>query len=81
MATTQTRITPAAHERLVRLAAQTGKPHQQILDIALRAYERQLFLESVNAGFAALRENPEAWAQEVAERAAWEMSLSDGDHS
>lgn len=40
--------------------------------------ERQRFLEGVNTGFAALRDNPEAWQEEQAERAAWDCTLADG---
>ncbi len=39
--------------------------------------ERQRFLEGVNADFAALRNDPAAWQEELAERAAWDCTLAD----
>lgn len=41
-------------------------------------YRRQLFLEKANAAFATLRMQPEAWAVEEEERAAWDTTLTDG---
>jgi hypothetical protein len=41
-------------------------------------YRRQLFLEKANVAFATLRMQPEAWAVEEEERAAWDVTLSDG---
>jgi hypothetical protein len=40
--------------------------------------ERQRFLADVNADFAALRNNPDAWQDEQAERAMWDCTLADG---
>ena len=74
---TQTRISERAHARLRRIAEETGKTHQEVIDAALRTYEREVFLERVNEGFAALRADPRAWAEELAERAAWDATLTD----
>jgi hypothetical protein len=41
------------------------------------AAERQHFLAGVNADFAALRNDPVAWQEEQAERAAWDCTLAD----
>lgn len=79
MPSTQTRISAATHEKLVRLARETGRTHQEVLDVALRAYERALFLENLNQDFAKLREDEQAWKEEMAERSAWDMTLTDGD--
>lgn len=49
-----------------------------ILDKAIDAYWRCQFLEEVNASFAALRANPNAWREELAERAEWDATLADG---
>lgn len=43
-----------------------------------RDAERQCFLEGLNTDFAALRNNPDAWQDEQAERAAWDCTLADG---
>lgn len=75
---TATRISRDTHETLSRIAAETGKTHQEVIELALRNYERELFLDRVNAGFEALRQDAEAWQEELAERAAWDVTLSDG---
>ncbi len=63
---------------LKELAEQTGQTTTEVLDKALEAYRRQVFLEAVNTGYAALRADPEAWAEHTAERKAWEATLMDG---
>lgn len=77
MAATQTRISADSHERLAKLAAETGQTHQEVIDAALRRYERELFIERMNAGFEALRADPEAWREEQEERASWDVTLAD----
>jgi hypothetical protein len=71
-------ISDASHELLERLAAQTGQTPERVLARALDAYQRQLFLERVNAGYAALRSDPAAWAEVEAERRSMDGSLMDG---
>jgi hypothetical protein len=44
---------------------------------------RRRMLEQANRAYAALRADPEAWAEELEERRAWEATLADdieGDH-
>jgi hypothetical protein len=50
----------------------------EILDKAIELYKRQRFLEGLNADFAALRQNKADWEEELAERASWDNTLSDG---
>jgi hypothetical protein len=35
-------------------------------------------LDQANAAFARLKQDPQAWAEELAERALWESTLLDG---
>jgi len=72
------RISQTALQALRQIAAQAGEPMQAILDKAIEAYRRQLFLKKANEAYAALREEPEAWQEEIAEREAWDVVLSDG---
>jgi len=76
---TQTRISNDVHALLSRLAGQTGKTHQEVIDVALRRYEREIFLDAVNESFTALRADEDAWKDELRERAEWEATLSDRD--
>lgn len=72
------RISDKARQVLKELAGKERKPMQAILDKAIEAYRRLLFLEEANTAYAALRANPEAWKAELEERAAWDATLSDG---
>lgn len=78
---TQARISPETHKKLVRLAAETGKTQQEVIEAAVGRYEREMFLQQVNEGFARLRADTEAWRIEEAERDAWDSALEDGDPS
>lgn len=72
------RISETARETLRDLAARTGESMQEILERAVEEYRRRRFLEEVNAGFAALRNDPKAWQEELAEREEWDRTLADG---
>lgn len=78
MASETVRITPAAHKTLKSLAEQTGETMTTVLERALEAYRRQQFLAACNDAYRKLRADPKAWAQELAEREAWDQTLSDG---
>lgn len=71
-------ISEASHQVLRELAEQTGQTMTEVLDKALDAYRRKVFFEQLNAGYAALRADPEAWAEMEAERKLWDATLMDG---
>jgi predicted transcriptional regulator len=71
-------ISPAAHATLRELASSSNETMSAVLDKAIEAYRRQRFLEDLNASYAALRADPEAWAEEQRDRGAWDATLSDG---
>jgi hypothetical protein len=50
---------------------------QAILDEAVEAYRRRIFLKRANTAFAVLRSDPDAWKEEQEERAAWDVALND----
>lgn len=81
MMATQARISPETHSKVVRIAAETGKTQQEVIDLAVGNYEREMFLQQMNEGFARLRANPEAWQEEETEREEWDDTLADGDGS
>ena len=72
------RITNESRETVRELARETGLRQQEILDLAVEAYRRQLFLKNANSAFAALRAKATAWGAEQAEREAWDGALGDG---
>jgi hypothetical protein len=71
-------INEASYQLLKELAEQTGQTMPDVLDKALDAYRRKLFFEQMNAGYAELRADPEAWAEHLAERKLWDATLMDG---
>lgn len=71
-------ISEASQQILKELTEQTGQTMTAVLDTALEAYRRKLFLDKVNAGYAELRADPEAWAEHLAERKQWDAALMDG---
>lgn len=75
------RITPQSKAVLRNLAKQEGKPMQAVLDEAIEHYQRDKFLDEVNAAYATLRSDSKAWQEEQAERALWDKTLADGIQS
>lgn len=49
----------------------------EALDEITKAWERDHFFDRLNAAYAALKENPTAWAEEEEERSAWDHTLVD----
>jgi hypothetical protein len=78
MPTATVRISSDTRQTLRQISATTGESMQAILDRAVEDYRRRVFLEQANRAFARLREDPEAWAAEQEERAAWDATLADG---
>jgi hypothetical protein len=72
------RIRPASHRALKEMAALTGQSMQEILDQAIEDRRRHLYLDGLNAAYAALRRNPKAWAYFNKELAGWDRANLDG---
>jgi hypothetical protein len=72
------RIDPAAHAALAEIARAKHVSLTEALSRAVEAYRRDLFLDGVANDFMSLRENGGAWADELAERAAWDTTSLDG---
>ena len=78
MSAPNVQISEASHQALKQLAAQTGQSMIDVLDKALDAYRRKLFFEKLNAGYAELQADPQAWAEHLAERKQRDATLMDG---
>ena len=64
--------------RLEEMASWAGVSVAEVLEDAVKAqYDRQ-FWDAVNAGYAAMRADPSAWAEVESERRLWENTLLDG---
>jgi hypothetical protein len=49
------------------------KQHE-VITRALDMLEREVLLDSINAGFEALQRDPAAWKEELSERALWDLA-------
>jgi hypothetical protein len=78
MNTSTVRVTDVSRDKLRSLARETGLKQQELLDRAVEALRRQVFLESANAAFAELKADEKAWKEELEERDAWDEAMSDG---
>jgi predicted DNA-binding protein len=78
MASTQVRISSTTHQILRHLSAEVGESMQTIIEEAIEQYRRRRFLEGLNQDFKALKEDSQAWQEELAERALWDNTLLDG---
>ncbi len=71
-------INERSRELLLSLAEKTGQSTADVLDKALHAYRRQVFFSEVNAGYASLRADPNAWDEHESERKKLDAAMSDG---
>src|SRR5438094_10629711 len=78
MASVTVRISSKSREALRKLCEETGETMPAILDKAIEEYRRERLMEQVNAAYAALRADPEAWAEWQKEIAVWDATLMDG---
>lgn len=78
MATTTIRVSERTHEVLRAMAATTGEPMSRLLERAVERLRAEEFFSALDAAYDALRAEPSDWAEEQAERAAWEATLADG---
>ena len=76
--TSTVRIPARTYDRLKTLARAEGKPMSVVLDEAVDRYEADLFFHDMDDADRALRADPGAWQQELAERALWDGTLMDG---
>jgi len=76
--TPNVRISPHAHALLRQIAEEEQQSMQSVLDRVLERYRREKFLRAANADFAALRNDPSVWKDELRERDLWEQTSSDG---
>ena len=81
MASTTVRISKETHRALRSLATQRQVPIGELIAHMVKRLQRHELLEQTNAAYAALRNDPEAWQEELKERAVWETTLADGIES
>lgn len=72
------RLRPGTHKALKETAAATGETLQDALDKAVEERRRRVYLEGLNADYAALRRDKKASAEFDAENAVWDATSGDG---
>ena len=72
------RIDKATDRVLSALAKETGRPKKEIVARAIERARRDAILDEMNAGYAALKADPAAWRDELAERNSWGSTNLDG---
>jgi hypothetical protein len=78
MAETSIPVSDTALSRLQEMASWAGVTVQEALEQAIKDQYDRNFWDAVNAGYAALRADPAAWAEVEAERKLWDHTLMDG---
>jgi len=76
MASTTIRIRETSHQNLKEIAESCGQSLQDALDDAIEERRRTLYLEGVNADYAAL--SPKALADLKKEASVWDVTSLDG---
>ena len=71
-------ISESANQLLQELAELEKISAEAVIERALENYRRELFWKQTNEAFAALKADPEAGAEELAEREWWEQTIADG---
>ncbi len=72
------RMSKKTHRTLRQLAEKAGTSMTAILEAAVSEYQKKKYWEEYNAGYAALRADPEKWADYQKEIEAWDVTLADG---
>ena len=78
MATTTIRVTSESRDKVRILSEKTGLKQQEVIDQAVEAFRRQVFLDAANSAFADLNSNKATAIVENAERQEWKDTLNDG---
>ncbi|MGQ0815265.1 MAG: toxin-antitoxin system protein [Gemmatimonadota bacterium] len=74
----QARLTDETYSVVIRIANETGQSQQEVLERAVKLYEREQFFAEFEADFERLRSDSNAWAEMEAEREDWDAVLVDG---
>jgi predicted transcriptional regulator len=74
------RIDTATHEKLADLSKSMKKTKQAVMQEAVEALARELFVQKANEEYAKLLKDPSFVQQEREEREDWDVTLADGSH-
>lgn len=72
------RVSEETNRRLREIAASDKITLQSVIDAAVKEHYRRWFFARADSAYQALREDTQSWADEMAERRAWDATLLDG---
>ena len=72
------RVTKETHSTVKRMASDRGIPMTELLKEIVEKARKAEIIRQINEGYARLREDPKAWAEELEERREWDCTLLDG---
>jgi hypothetical protein len=75
---TSVQISEKSLEVVRNISERNGLEISDVLDKAVEAYRREVFLDDTNRAFETMRDDSGSWQEELEERALWEDTLSDG---
>ncbi|MEV4323791.1 hypothetical protein ACIBK1_10255 [Microbispora rosea] len=76
---TTIRVSTLTRDKLAAIAKQEGRPMTAVIDDAVAEYEHKKFWEEMRAAVERTRrEDPEGWADHLAETAAFDRAAPDG---
>lgn len=78
MTSTTVRINKSNHELLKKLSKATDLSMQNVIELALNQFQKQLFWDRAMKEYAHLRQDEKACFREQAENELWDVTLSDG---
>jgi hypothetical protein len=70
------RIDPATHTALTEIAKAKHIPLAEALRRSVELLRREVFFEQMNAGYLALRADPDAWAEEQRDVDEWDRTAA-----
>jgi len=76
--TTTIRVKKELYDTVKSLAKEKKMNIQDVVEEAIKDYKEKRFFEDLNAGYARLKADSQAWAEELAERAEWDATVLDG---
>jgi len=71
-------ISEKSHRIIRQISETEGLALSEVLDEAVESYRRQKFLSQTNQAFQKLKEDENAWREELAERELWAQTSADG---
>lgn len=78
MSSTTVRISSDVHRTLRILAEKRGHSMQAVMEEAVEQLRRQMFWDEFDRAYTAVREDPQAWAEESELRDELDGTLADG---